>query len=145
MGNKIKMAKNLIEHKGRIEKIEGNKIKVRFTAISACASCHAKGVCTASDMENKEVEVIAEPTNYNIGEQVNIVLQQSLGFKALLYGYVYPFFLLLITLIILSFIFKNELIVGIGALSVLIPYYILLYFYKDRLQKVFSFKIQKLT
>ncbi|MFW6094905.1 MAG: SoxR reducing system RseC family protein, partial [Bacteroidota bacterium] len=114
-------------------------------AISACASCHAKGVCTASDMENKEVEVIAEPTNYNIGEQVNIVLQQSLGFKALLYGYVYPFFLLLITLIILSFIFKNELIVGIGALSVLIPYYILLYFYKDRLQKVFSFKIQKLS
>lgn len=139
------MAKNLIEHKGKIEKIEGNKIRVRFTAISACAACHAKGVCTASDMENKEVEVIDEPANYEIGEQVNVVLQQSLGFRALLYGYVFPFFLLLMALIILSFTFNNELIAGIGAIAVLIPYYILLYFYNDRLQKVFSFKIQKLS
>ncbi|MFP4046933.1 MAG: SoxR reducing system RseC family protein [Bacteroidota bacterium] len=139
------MSKNLIEHKGRIENIEGNKIKVRFTAISACAACHAKGVCTASDMENKEVEVIAEPANYHIGEQVNVVLQQSLGFKALLYGYVLPFFLLLIALIIFSITFNNELIAGIGAIGVLIPYYIMLYFYNDRFKKVFSFKIQKLS
>jgi len=139
------MAKTVIEHKGQIDSISGNKIKVHFLNISACASCHAKGVCTASDMESKEVEVFDTSGKFHEGEEVNIILQQSLGFKALLFGYVVPFFLVLIALFTLDAFTKNEVIVGIGALGTLVPYYLILYVLKDYFEKVFSFKIQKLV
>jgi sigma-E factor negative regulatory protein RseC len=139
------MTKKIIEHKGRVERIQGNKIEVHFITMSACASCHAKGACTASDMEDKTVEVVDDPEKYRIGEEVNVILKQYLGFKALLYGYVLPFFVVLIALFLLSAFINNEVIVGVGSLGILVPYYFILYHLKDRFSKVFSFTLQKLT
>ncbi len=133
-----------IEHKGRIDSIQGNEISVSFLAMSGCASCHAKGVCTAADMQEKSVEVIDFTNQYQEGEEVNVVLKQSLGFRALFLSYVLPFLLVLFILIILSVITKNEAIAGIGALSVLIPYYITLFFLKDKIRKKFTFTINKI-
>jgi positive regulator of sigma E activity len=133
-----------IEHKGCIESIDGNQIRVRFLAITGCASCHAKGVCSAADMQEKVVEVFDQTNQYQIGETVSIVLRQSLGFKALLLGYVFPFLLVLFLLILLSIITQNEVISGVGALAVLIPYYTFLYFNKDKVRKQFTFTLNKI-
>ncbi|MGC9373897.1 MAG: SoxR reducing system RseC family protein [Bacteroidales bacterium] len=133
-----------IEHRGRIESIKGNQIKVRFLAQSACASCHAKGFCSAADMQEKVVDVFDQPHQYKVGETVNIVLRQSLGFKALWLGYVLPFLLVLSVLIILSVTTKNEVISGVGALSVLVPYYTILYYTRNKVQKQFTFTLHKI-
>ncbi|MEE4198299.1 MAG: SoxR reducing system RseC family protein [Bacteroidales bacterium] len=133
-----------IEHKGRVESINGNQIKVRFLAQSACASCHAKGVCSAADLQEKEIDVIDQSDQYQVGETVNVILRQSLGFKALWLGYVVPFILVLSFLIILSILTKNEVISGVGALGILIPYYTLLYFRRDRVRKQFTFTLHKI-
>jgi sigma-E factor negative regulatory protein RseC len=139
------MSKTIIEHKGIINSISGNKIKVHFLNVSACASCHAKGVCTASDMEDKEIEVYDTSGKFEKGEEVKILLQQSLGFRALLFGYVVPFILVLFALFTISAFTKNEVIIGVGALGILVPYYLIIYYLKDRFEKVFSFNIQKLA
>ena len=139
------MSKTIIEHKGIINSISGNKIKVHFLNVSACASCHAKGVCTASDMEDKEIEVYDTSGKFEKGEEVKILLQQSLGFRALLFGYVAPFVLVLVALFTISAFTKNEVIIGVGALGILVPYYLIIYYLKDRFEKVFSFNIQKLA
>ncbi len=139
------MAKDLIEHKGRIDAIEGNRIKVHFVTMSACANCHAKGVCTASDMENKEVEVFDNSGQFHEGEEVLVLLRQSLGFKALFFGYVFPFLLLLFTLFTLSAIFNNEVVVGLASIGVLVPYYLIIYHRKNHFQKTFTFDIQKIS
>jgi len=133
-----------IEHRGRIESINGNQIKVRFIAQSACASCHAKGACSAADMQEKVVDVFTQTNHYQVGETVNIVLRQSLGFKALWLGYVLPFLLVLLLLIILSVTTKNEVISGVGALLVLIPYYSILYYTRNKVQKQFTFTLYKI-
>ncbi|MEA2106480.1 MAG: SoxR reducing system RseC family protein [Bacteroidota bacterium] len=133
-----------IEHRGRIESINGNQIKVRFLAQSACASCHAKGFCSAADMQEKVVDVFDQTNQYKVGETVNIVLRQSLGFKALWLGYVLPFLLVLSFLIILSVTTKNEVISGVGALFVLVPYYTILYYTKNKVQKQFTFTLHKI-
>jgi positive regulator of sigma E activity len=133
-----------IEHKGRIDSIDENKINVSFLALSGCASCHAKGVCTASDMQEKSVEVYDFSNQYSVGEEVNVTLKQSLGFRALLLGYVLPFTIVLFILIILTIITKNEAISGIGALLVLVPYYLGLFLLKDKIRKKFTFKINKI-
>ena len=139
------MAKDLIEHKGRIDTIEGNSIKVHFVTMSACANCHAKGVCTASDMENKEVEVFDNSGQFQEGEEVRVLLRQSLGFKALFFGYVLPFILLLFALFTLSAIFNNEVVVGLASLGTLVPYYMIIYHRKDHFKKSFTFELQKIS
>ncbi|NOQ27654.1 MAG: Fis family transcriptional regulator [Bacteroidales bacterium] len=133
-----------IEHKGRIETIDGNNINVSILAMSGCASCHAKGVCTASDMQEKIVEVYDITNQYQVGEEVNVVLKQSLGFRALFLGYVLPFLLVFFILIVLTLITNNEAISGIGALSVLVPYYIILYILRNKIRKKFTFIINKI-
>jgi sigma-E factor negative regulatory protein RseC len=132
-----------IEHKGRIETIDGNKINVSILAMSGCASCHAKGVCSASDMQEKIVEVYDITNQYQVGEEVNVVLKQSLGFRALFLGYVLPFMLVLLILIVLTVLTNNEAVSGIGALSVLVPYYIILYVLRNTIRKKFTFIINK--
>ncbi|HAF28566.1 MAG TPA: Fis family transcriptional regulator [Bacteroidales bacterium] len=133
-----------IEHKGRIESIDGNKINVNFLAMSGCASCHAKGVCSAADMQEKSVEVFDYTNQYTMGEEVNVILKQSLGFRALLLGYVLPFILVLFILIVLTAITDNEAIAGLSALSVLVPYYLILFLLKDKIRKKFTFAIHKI-
>lgn len=133
-----------IEHKGRIDSIDDNKINVSFIALSGCASCHAKGVCTVADMQEKSVEVIDYTNQYQVGEEVNVTLRQALGFRALFLGYVLPFILVLTLLIVLSATTHNEAIAGIGALAVLLPYYSLLFILRDKIRKKFTFTINKI-
>jgi len=133
-----------IEHKGRIDSIDGNKIIVSFIALSGCASCHAKGVCTAADMQEKSVEVYDYTNQYKVGEDVNVTLKQALGFRALFLGYVLPFILVLFFLIVFTAITENEAISGLGSLLVLIPYYITLFVLRDKIRKKFTFKLNKI-
>jgi len=133
-----------IDHKGRIDSINGHKINVSFIAISGCASCQVKGVCSAADMKEKNVEVIDFTNQYKVGDIVNVTLKQSLGFRALFLGYLLPFLLVFAILIILTLVTNNEAISGIGALSVLVPYYLILYLLKEKIRKKFTFTLNKL-
>jgi sigma-E factor negative regulatory protein RseC len=133
-----------IEHKGIIDSINGNNITVSFIALSGCASCHAKGFCTTADMQEKSIEIVDNSNRFIEGEEVKVVLEQSLGFRAVWLGYVLPFLLVLILLIVLTEFTGNEAVSGLGALSVLVPYYLLLFVFRNRLQKRFSFRLKKI-
>ncbi len=133
-----------IEHKGRIESIDGNKINVSFIAMAGCASCQLKGVCSTSDLQEKSVEVYDYSNKFNVGETVNVVLKQTLGFRALFLGYVLPFLIVLLTLILLTVSTNNEAISGLGALIILVPYYLTLYLSRNKIKKDFAFKIFKI-
>lgn len=135
---------NTVEHTGIIEKIDNNLITVRFLSMSSCASCHAKGACSAADMQEKEVEVIDDSGKYSTGEHVKVSMSQSLGFRALFLGYVLPFLILLIGLITFTSLNFSELKSGVFALALLVPYYVILYYSQDKLRKTFSFRIAKL-
>ena len=133
-----------IDHVGTISDIKNEKITVSILNVSACAGCHAKSACSMSDMKEKEIDIIDYSSSFKLGEEVNVVYQESLGWLALLLAYVLPFVLVLITLFIAT-AFTNELISGLMALGILLPYYSLLYFLKDRLKKTFSFTIHKIV
>ena len=133
-----------IEHKGIVEEVKGNVAKVTILAESACSTCHAKGVCGASETQDKTVEVNIHNTIFTTGEHVNVILKKSEGYKALFYGYVFPLIILLITLILTQSIFERELIAGLFSIGILIPYYFILYLLKDKLKQSFHFVLQKL-
>jgi len=136
------MTKDNISHPGVIQEIDSHRIYVKIMAQSACSACHAKGMCTVAEVEEKIIDV-NKPSgrSYNVGDNVVVGMQKSLGSKAVLLGYLIPFLILLLSLIIMLALTDNELLSGMIAIGLLVPYYIILHLLKDRLQKTFEFRI----
>jgi len=135
-------SKDNIQHPGIIESVGEDKVQVTILSQSACSSCHSKGMCSVSEMENKIVDVTKSPDfNYKVGDEVIVYMKKSLGSKAVLYGYLYPFLLVLVSLIIMLLLTSNEGISGLTAILLLVPYYFILSKFKDKLSTTFEFKI----
>lgn len=133
----------IITHEGIITGIDDDTIRVSILARSACAHCQVKGMCSVADMKEKVIEVERNGhKDYKKGDQVEVMMYRKLGSKAVFLGYFLPFLILLTTLIISGIFIENELIAGLLALIVLVPYYAGLYFRKDKLKRTFSFRIR---
>ncbi|HOE38610.1 MAG TPA: SoxR reducing system RseC family protein [Bacteroidales bacterium] len=135
--------KSTIEHDGTVIDINDGKITVELTVLSACATCHSRSLCSF-DSSQKTIEIFDNNFTYNIGETVKVIMRQSLGGKALFLAYILPFFVVLITLIICTISGLSEALSGIISILTLIPYYIALYLFKNKLKKEFSFSIKKI-
>ena len=132
----------LIKHDGIVDKVKIGVVIVSINTKSACSGCHAKGACGGMDCLDKEVEVFTDD-NYSIGDQVRVCISTAVGFKALFWGYLLPFLLLIGVIIgaVLSNI--SEDIAAILGLSATAFYYLILYPLRHRLSKQFRFKIER--
>lgn len=130
-----------VDHLGRVQEITSTDIVVKIISQSACASCHANGACGMSDSTEKMVVVHKSNHNYTVGQSVKVMLRQSLGFRALLLGYVLPFLIVLLILIFLTAIGVSEGKSGLLSLFALVPYYAGLYLLRDKVSKQFTFDI----
>ncbi len=134
-----------IEHEGHIEEVNADNVKVKILSESACASCHAKGACTASDSKEKSIDVYHLGfTNLKIGQKVIIQGQKSLGLKAALLAYIVPLVLVVTTLFTTIAITNNEALAGILAIVVLVPYYFILKKITPKLKNTFVFTLKKI-
>ena len=131
-----------IEHRGIVQKISDNQITVTIINVSACTSCHAKGACSVADMKDKEVEIYQFSGEFRVGQQVVVTGKTAQGFKALFFGYLLPFIFVLTTLILTTSFIGDEGISGLISLGILVPYYAVLYFFRDKLKKSFEFEIK---
>ena len=134
---------NLIDHEGIIDHIEGEVAHVRINSESSCSACHAKGVCGAADQEEKFLDVPVEGAAYSQGESVRVQVARRLGFRAVALGYFFPFLVLMGVLVGLITAGVGEMKAGSFALLSLLPYYLLLYLFRKRIESTFTFSIQK--
>ncbi|HNZ61525.1 SoxR reducing system RseC family protein [Porphyromonadaceae sp. NP-X] len=132
-----------IEHTGIVQHIEGNKAQILIVQQSACSACHAKSACTMSDQQEKVVEVLVDDHSIREGDEVIVYGSSSIGLQAVLIAFVLPLLLVFLLLFILSFFMKNEAVAGLIALSVLIPYYLILSLFNKKLKSKFEFHIKK--
>lgn len=131
-----------ITHEGLISHISKDMITVMIVSKASCASCQVKGACSASDVEEKNVNIKRGLyDNYQVGDKVTIMMDQSLGTWAVMFGYVFPFLVLLFGLILFTQTIDNEGIAGLLALSLLAPYYFILYLSRKKMENKFQFKI----
>jgi len=135
----------MIDHDGFIEGIEGELARVKIISESACAACHAKGVCSAADQEEKYLDVPTHGREYRVGEQVRVQVEKRLGLKAVALGYVLPLLVLLAVLITLITMGIPELKAAPLALLSLPVYYLALYASRKKLEKTFTFSMLKNT
>ena len=108
----------------------------------------AKLMSTSMQIMNAEGEIqhiiiSALGNEIYIGDKVILSCQKSNIHQAVFLAFVLPFILILITLIILLRVISNEVILGFISLSVLLPYYVILSFFKVKLRSKFKFDIRK--
>ncbi len=134
-------ASNTIDHTGIVKKSDKESVTVLITSVSACSGCHAEGSCSISGKEEKMVEVRG---NYDVreGDTVTIIMKQSTGFTALFLGYLLPLIIVVISLIILSSLNFSELISGLMAIFSLVPYYLVLFFFRKKINNRFKFSLK---
>lgn len=131
-----------IVHPGIVRKIEGNRISVSIVSKSMCSECHAKGMCSLSEMKVKEVEVISNcHGEFSVGQMVDMHITKSLGMKAVWISYGIPLIILLTFLLSLLIICDNELLAGAVSIGAVALYYFIIYFCRNRIAKDITFTI----
>ena len=133
-----------VSHKGRIVAAENGSVSVEIVSESACASCHAAGLCGLTESKKKIVQVpVRDSSQFEIGQEVEVCLGTKAEMKAVLLSYVLPVLFLLILILSLSKIGLGEL--AAGGLSILgvAGYYLVLYFFRDRLAEGYEFYIKE--
>ena len=137
-----------IEHEGIVRQVSEDFITVEIVNKSACAACHAKGFCVASEEEIRFVDVpysigtLVE--DINVGDKVNLVLNQSLGVSAVFISYAVPLVIFILLLLILSKTGLNELMVGLLSLAGVGIYYAFVFLFRNKLERIFTFSVEKI-
>ena len=131
-----------ISHSGIIESIDEKCIHVRIVQTSACAACKVASYCNAAESKEKIVDVYKPAGNLKVGDAVTVTASSQIATQALLYGFAYPFVLLVCVLAIVLWLTGNEATAGLSALGSLLPYYSLLYLLRNRHREQFAFDIE---
>jgi sigma-E factor negative regulatory protein RseC len=132
-----------VEHQGIVEEILPGQVKVRILSVSACAACHAKDACNASDMEDKVIDVYGYDDKLSIGERVLLLGKKNQAPLAVMLAYVLPVVLIFLTLIVVVKLTGNEPLAAALSLGVLVPYFLVIHLLKDKLTKTFTFTIKR--
>ncbi|MCR4859427.1 MAG: SoxR reducing system RseC family protein [Bacteroidales bacterium] len=132
-----------ISHRGRIVSITPEVTTVRIVSESACSACHAKGLCSLGDSTEKDVEL---PTrgwdNYEVGDEVDVVLRASMGHKAVWIAYVIPLVLMVAALLGVLAAGGSELLAGLVAIGAIALYYFVIWLLRERLRNEYIFNIK---
>lgn len=133
-----------IQHIGTVERVVGDVVYVAVEQQSACAGCHAKGLCGTSG-EHRVIEVrTSEAAEYVAGDRVRIALESgSMGFSSVAYGYVLPLIVLLVVLFGAKSLDMTDGVAAISTLVALAIYYVALYVLRRMFERKIIFTIIK--
>lgn len=138
------MESGTIIHPGIVQSVSSDKVLVKILSQSACSTCHAKGACSVAGVEEKIIEVEGQGTGaWKPGQQVMVKMEQALGLKAVIIGYLIPLIVLVLSVIIFLSIVNNEGLAALLSILMLLPYYVILYLFRERLGKRFRFRIEE--
>ena len=124
--------------------VEGECVRVRILQSSACSACKVAAHCNASETKEKIIDVMdADASHYQKGDQVMVVADTAVGFRASLYGYLLPLILMVVTLVGVLAATHSEGLAALSALGILIPYYVLLFLMRNKLRNRLSFTLER--
>lgn len=136
---------NKIKHAGVVDGVEGECVRVRILQSSACSACKVAAHCNASETKEKIIDVMdADASHYQKGDQVMVVADTAVGFRASLYGYLLPLILMVVTLVGVLAATHSEGLAALSALGILMPYYVLLFLMRNKLRNRLSFTLERL-
>ena len=135
---------NIISHSGIIESIHEGCVQVRILQTSACVACKVAGHCNASESKEKVIDVmnVSDISQLKVGDSVVVRASRDVANKALLLSFGVPFLILVSVLLIMLKLCSDEGIAAITSLVALVPYYVALYFMREKIQQKIAFSIE---
>lgn len=135
---------NKIKHSGVIESVTDEHITVRIVQSSACSSCKVASYCNSAEQKVKKVDVYGAfaKGKHRVGDEITVVVSLESGMKAVVMGFGLPFIILVCMLFFMSRLGFSEPVAALSSIGMLTPYYILLYFMRDKISRKFSFDIE---
>ena len=135
---------NRISHSGVIDKIDGDHVQVRIVQTSACAACKVAGYCNAAESKVKMVDVFCDSVakQLSVGQTVTVTASRQVATQALLWAFGLPFLLMVSVLIIVLKWTGSEGLAALSGLGILVPYFIVLWLFRDRMRDRLSFSIE---
>ena len=134
---------NKISHSGVIESIEGHCVHVRIVQTSACAACKVAGYCNAAESKEKLIDVRCDhAASYQVGQQVTVTTSGRVAARALLWGFGMPFLVLVVVLFVVLQVTGREGLAALCSLAALIPYYGVLWLFRDTMREQLAFAIE---
>lgn len=138
------MSKELISHRGTVTGTGPAGTVVKIVSSAACGECAAAGLCGA-DRREKLITVAPDPyADYKAGDEVEVILEPSMGFKAVWICYAIPLVVLLGTVLVLMWLGAGELPAGLSGIGVTGVYYFIVWLFRGRLRNAAEFRIKPL-
>lgn len=130
-----------IGHDGVIGRVGETDVEVLLVSRSACAECHAKGMCGMADAAVKTV--VAKRPDFPVEKGQNVMVYARMGdalFSVLL-AYVVPALLVVGLLVGMTLAGQEELAAACVALGSVVVYYLLLYACRKRIGRKIVFVV----
>lgn len=132
----------IIEHTGVVLAVDNGRVRVQFSQQSACSGCHARSMCQSTESREREVWAwTGEPMQ--VGDKVMVQVAERVAWRAIALAYGLPFVLMMTALVVMQQ-WLSEAVAGTIALVTMAMYYIVLSFFRERLQKSFDFTARKI-
>ena len=137
------MSEETISHEGIVTKVSDDELEIKILAQSACAACHAKSACGMGEQAEK-ILTVPRPKHqeFTLHQKVNVTMAVGQGNKAAVLAYLVPILILLAALFACLGLGLGEGLSALISVAALIPYYLVLYLKRDRLQKKFEYRIE---
>lgn len=133
-----------IDHEGVVQTISDQQVGVLIVQSSACSGCAAKSLCASAESKEKLIEVSTpDAARFSVGEHVRVVGRLSDGLHAAWLAYALPLIILLAVLVAVYVYTQSEWLAALCALASLVPYYLVLMLVRARLQRRFTFRLEK--
>jgi sigma-E factor negative regulatory protein RseC len=130
-----------ITHAGVVTKCSNSRALIRLAVKSECHSCTIKNICGIDQSDKSLIEVPAG--NLHIGDAVQLTVTTSFGFTALMWAYMIPFLLVVMALFASYYLGLSEALSGLFSLAILVPYFLALYFLKERIKNQLQYQVHK--
>lgn len=133
-----------IEHRGVVESVSEGVVCVRTERKTACAECHAKGLCGEHGDERLIKVTTHEASTFKVGDKVTVALENTtMAFSAILWAYLFPLCILLAVLFSAHALHFNDGVAALSSLGATALYYVVLYIMRRYFERKIKFTIIK--
>jgi len=137
------MGSSIIQHQGIVQDVKNDQLEVMIISESACASCKSKKICSISEIKEKLIYIDNIDNSYRIGDNVTVFLEEKMGAYAVIFAYLFPFIVMVLSLFIGYYNNASEPIMGISVFASLSLYFGLVYLFRSKIGKKITFKVEK--
>ncbi|MBQ3174266.1 MAG: SoxR reducing system RseC family protein [Alistipes sp.] len=133
-----------LQHRGKVDHITNDKVFVRVEKQTACAGCHAKGLCGEKGEERIMEVTTPYASTFEVGESVIVALvNRSMGWSSVAWGYIFPLVVLLVVLFGVKALGAEDGIAAVTSIVAIAIYYAVLYALRSKFEKRIQFTIIK--